>query len=148
MPRGGKRKGAGRKLSYDSYKEQWKANATKLATNGFTMRQKMLSKREFEIRYTQYKNERQEEIKEGSRKTLGNITRDIVEDQTYNLSVKQARAMLKEKRKGKTLMELRAGTDLADIYQQKKKEFEDAGIENAAAEARRYISTEYFGSEV
>ena len=146
MPRGGKRKGAGRKLSYDSYKRQYEENQKKLATNGLTMKQRMLSKDEFEARYTQYKNERDMEIAEGKRKTLGNITRDIVDDQTYKLSVKQARAVLKEKRQGMTLMELRAGNWLEQEKKKMEKLYEEMDLEDAEREAQKYISTEFFGS--
>ena len=50
MPRGGRREGAGRKMSYESYERQYDAMKLKLAKKGIQMYQRKYTKIEFEMK--------------------------------------------------------------------------------------------------
>lgn len=168
MARGGKRAGAGRKLSYASYEKQYNANKAELAQEGLEMYQRKLSKSELETQFLRMKNEREKEIAEGKRKTLGNIMRDLVEKQTYELSFKQAKALLRASDKTghgdefgdnyyERISRIRQGQWLGVAQYDKRRELEDLRDleedeskrmtdEEINREIYKYISTEFFGS--
>lgn len=152
MARGGKRAGAGRgKKNYDSYSKQYDEKKAQLAKKGFTMHQRKLSQVEFEAQYARMSNQRKAEVSKGQRKKTGNITRDLVDKQAFELTQKQAKALVKGHEKmGKplnmTLQELRTGDYLRQEYDTKKTELEELEIDNVEEELAKYISTEFFGS--
>ena len=152
MARGGKRAGAGRgKKNYDSYSKQYDTKQAQLAKKGFKMNQRKLSQAEFEAQYARMSNQRKTEVSKGQRKKTGNITRDLVDKQAFELTQKQAKALLEGHKKmdkplNKTLQELRTGNYLKEEYELKKTELEELEIENIEEELAKYISTEFFGS--
>lgn len=93
---GGARAGAGRgKINYNSYVKDYKATEARLKKKGYTMSQRMYTKKEFEAQYAAETNDRKEDIKKGKRKTLGNISRDLVAEQASDITKKQAKAVQK-----------------------------------------------------
>lgn len=144
MARGGKREGAGRKLNYESYSKQYDDMQKKLAAKGISMFQRKYTKQEFAAQFMRLKNTRQEQISMGKRKTLGNITRDLIDKQAFELTMKQAKAV--KKRQGMTLQELRSGIWLAKEQYLKQREFEEMEVDDIEVAIRKYISTEFFGS--
>lgn len=139
---------AGRKRSYESYKNQYNAKKRQLAANGIEMNQRLLSKAEFDAQYNRILNRRKSEVTLGKRKTTGNITRDIVNQQAFALSAKQAEALLKQK-PNISYYQARSGIAIDIAYNEYKYNYElehPDDISGAAKAAAAYISTEYFGS--
>lgn len=156
MPRGGRRVGAGRKRSYESYKQQYLEKQAKLASKGISMADTMLSKAEFDDRYTRYLNTAQDEISSGKRKVVGNITRDIIDDQAYQYSRKQAQVFKtawKETHQGSkapTLQKLRAGAEFGgadpdwEVIKTRQQELLNSGMD--WNDVQTLIGQEFFGS--
>lgn len=154
MARGGKREGAGRKRSYEAYKRQYKAKEKQLAANGVDMNQRMLTESEFKAQYDRMLNSRKKDVANGSRKTTGNITRDLVDKQAFAISNKQYKKLIEktdenllkkynyyEKRSGLAIEEYEA--EKVDEYLNKNS---GADIDDALSYARGEISTALFGS--
>lgn len=145
--RGGARKGAGRgKINYDSYKKQYLEKQQSILSKGGTMDQRMLSEKEFKARYKAMMNDRKKEISDGTRKKLGNITRDLVEDQAYKYSKKQAATFRKTVKQKGTIQEYRLGIISMDWdeIENRRDALEAQGL--SFKEISHAISQEFFGS--
>lgn len=139
---------AGRKRSYESYKNQYRAKQRQLESNGVTMNQRMLTESEFNSQYNRTLAKREFEVSKGKRKTTGNITRDIVSRQAYSLTTKQAEALLKVHPEI-SYYEARSGLVIDEVYNLKKNEYLLQNPEEyvkANQIAAVYVSTEFFGS--
>lgn len=78
--------------SYGVYVRDYLIKEKKMARQGYTMQEGMLSKQQFKEVYTIYKYDYEEDVRLGDRKTTSNITRDIIASQAYKgRSHKQAR---------------------------------------------------------
>lgn len=141
---------AGRKRSYEAYKRDYNSRKRTLAANGVQMNQRMYTETEFEVQYTRMRNKRLNDIKEGKRKTIGNITRDLIDKQAFALSTKQAAAITKSARKDRNYYQVRSGQAIEEFEFDKFNEYmekhPDANNEDALRYARKEISTEFFGS--
>ena len=87
----------GRKTSYDSYVEQYnkRVEYIKKTTGRIVDPSSKLSKIEFETAHAELVADREEDIKLGKRKTIGNITRTLVDENTRVYTSKQAKALQK-----------------------------------------------------
>lgn len=148
MARGGKRKGAGRKSSYESYSRQWDDKAALLAAHGVTMNQRKYTKAEWQAQHLRLTNER----KAAGRKP-GNINRDLVEKQAYGMTKKQVDALLEDKKKelkkkGYNSYQIRSGEWIEAELTKERRYYErmDWDEEDIDKRLKGYISTEYFGS--
>ena len=89
------KKQRGRKISWRAYSREYNARRKELEKRGYVMHERKLTAAEFRYRYKAMKLEREEEIANGERKTIGNITRDLIKDQEYKYSAKQGKAIQK-----------------------------------------------------
>lgn len=148
MARGGARKGAGRKSSYEAYSSQYDDKAATLAAHGVSMYQRKYTKAEWQAQHLRLTNER----KAAGRKP-GNINRDLVEKQAYGMTKKQVDAILKDKkkelkRKGYNSYQIRSGEWIEAELTKERSYYERLDWDEDAIETalKGYISTEYFGS--
>lgn len=141
MSRGGKREGAGRKLSYESYVRQYKHKERQLNANGVSMLQRLYTKKEFELQYKRLQNEK---IK--TNKKPINITRELVDKQAYSLSFKQAMAY--QPQSGENWYQIRQGNYVAKRYYELKEEYlkQHPDAKDSGLYARNQVSVELFGS--
>ena len=144
------------KISYNSYLNQVYKKNEWLEAHGYTEaiinNSDILTRDQFINAHNMLYAERKEEVKTGKRKTVGNLTRDIVQDQasltSKNQAVKLQEAYDKLGYKVKAKADIRYGTkltaeasaELLKIYHDLRKE----GLSSKAAKVQ--IAKEYFGS--
>lgn len=141
MPRGGKRKGAGRKLSYQSYVLQYRHKERQLNANGFSMLQTMYTKEQFELQYKRLQNEKISKGLKGN-----NITRELIDKQAYSLSFKQAKAY--KAKPGESWYSIRQGGYVRQRYYEIKNKYleENPDALDAGLYSSHEVSIELFGS--
>lgn len=138
---------------YEAYSQLYDKAQAKMNKAGYTMAAEKLSKEEYAVTYQAEKNDRQQAIREGKRKTVGDINRQFVKEATYEKSAKQASGYVKAMKekdpnfKG-SVRDVRAGkvkfdeAAIAERYNQLKN---NAMLSPFAA--GKMIGQEYFGSE-
>lgn len=90
------RKRGGRNApSYAEYVYQYKNKQAQLAKKGYTMADTMYTKADYEWMYQNVLNKQKTEVKLGERTRTGPILRDLINDQAYQLTKKQAVAAQK-----------------------------------------------------
>ena len=80
------------KPSYDAYLSMYAKKQGQLERKGLSMYDTPLSEIEFYTMYKAEKNFRKDLVRSGQLKSIGNITRQLVADQTYEYSEKTSRA--------------------------------------------------------
>lgn len=136
---------------YDAYVQNYKKAEAELKKKGLTMADKMYNKLEYKTTYKAIKNDREKAIAKGERKTIGNINREMIKDQTYEFTQKQAKAMQKaiERQTGNKyrLQDIRAKKYEIDWNEidLRKAELKEMGLN--FLEIKQVIGKEYFGSK-
>ena len=160
---------------YLKYVDQYTEKQRKLAKEGIMINSPMLTEVQFKETYGNEYNDRKKAIKRGERKTTGNIIRDLVDEQAYKVSMKQAKAqreayIIQEKRDLAAASGLDPDTEDGLKYMEKlnvkvtlkdirtgikgvnwseittdQHEMRDAGIDWETI--NEYIAQTYFGSE-
>lgn len=136
---------------YDAYVQAYEKRKEELRRKGLTMYERKYTKLEYDTTYTAIRNDRKREIREGKRKTVGDINRQMVNEQTYEYSLKQGRAMQKaiEVQTGNKykIADIRAGVFKIDWNEIKyrREELKEQG--KSTWEIKKIIGQEYFGSE-
>lgn len=137
--------------NYSSYVKAYKKKEQQMHKKGLSMRDSMFTKSEFEFAYKLERQQMTKLVKEGKRKVVGNITQNLVSEQTYEKSLAQARGLreaYKEAGINISIQAIRENTAKAqeaslvldDIYHG----YIDSGM--TSAEAAGLISQLYFGS--
>lgn len=147
MPRNLTRTGPNYKSYVKAYKDKEKA----MHKQGLTMRDVLFTKSEFEYAYKLEKQKMVKLVKEGKRKVVGNVTQNLVSEQSYEKSLSQARH-LKEAYKDLgfdvSIKAIRTGkgtsSEAASALGDKYREFIASGM--TSSEAAKLISKIYFGS--
>lgn len=151
---------------YASYSRLYRIAKNKAKREGYEMNSPKMSKSEYLTTYEAEKNDRLGEIERGERKTVGDINRTLVQEQTFEYSQKQAKAFQTyyrieaemegdPNRKIPTQSDIRKGKapeidfdTLKEIYHAKKEAFIKNGLslDDATREAKDYVSSNFFGS--
>ena len=137
--------------NYNSYVKAYKKKEQQMHKKGLTMRDSMFTKSEFEFAYKLERQQMVKLVKKGKRKVVGNVTQNLVSEQTYEKSLSQARSLreaYKEAGINVSIQAIRENTAkakeaslvLGDIYQ----EYISSGM--TSSEAAGLISHVYFGS--
>lgn len=79
--------------NYQSYVKAYNEKKIILAKKGLSMRDKMFTKSEFKFAYKLERQHMVKLVKEGKRKVVGNITQNLVSEQSYDKSLSQARTL-------------------------------------------------------
>ena len=140
----------GRKMpEYDTYVKAYLKKENQLAQKGYSMTDTIYSKADYEWMYKNTLKQQQEEVKRGERSRTGMIIRDMVNDQAYRISKKQARA---QQQAGKGLGIKRSiqkymmeDTDFQEKLNERAGELYMEG--RTGKEVQLIIGQEYFGSE-
>ena len=75
---------------YEDYRAQFESRKENFSSRGLDFYDTVpLTYRDWKTVYAEKTNDLKEDIKEGKRKTIGNVNREIVSDQAYELSSKQ-----------------------------------------------------------
>lgn len=134
--------------SYSKYVEAYAAKANQLAKRGYQMYDQMMDASEYIANYQALRNDQLRDIQLGKRKTAGNILRDLVNDQAYQFSKKQAMRQLEVAKQfgyKTNVQKLMAGdAGLGDILEAQKDLLRKQGLSNR--EVNLIMSQEYFGS--
>lgn len=139
-----------RKPSYETYVKQYVEKESKLARMGYSMHDTggMLTATEFYDMYYRMKMERQLEIKAGTRKSLSQITRDIVNQQAYTTSKKQAEKIKEAVSKlgGKVSIQkvMLGDPETTRLLREQYQILRESGL--SGTEAGLIMAEEYFGS--
>lgn len=136
--------------NYSSYVEAYKRKAQILSKKGMSMYDTMFTKSEFEFAYKIERDAMVKLVREGKRKVVGNITQNLVSEQSYEKSLSQARSLsFAYKNLGFNVspsqIRLNRGEANQALEALKSKYIEardNSDIDNAG----EYIAIEYFGS--
>lgn len=79
--------------NYESYVKAYKDKEKAMHKQGLTMRDVMFTKSEFQYAYKVERQQLVKLVKEGKRKVVGNVTQNLVSEQTYEKSLSQARRL-------------------------------------------------------
>lgn len=134
---------------YKAYQALYNAQKQKMKKRGYTMAMKKLKKKEWEYYYAAEKNERQDAISKGKRKTVGDINRKIVQDQTWKSSKAQAsgyQEYLRTQGQKVKIADIRAGKVQVDWNAITLREQQLRGQGWGWARVHDTISEEFFGS--
>lgn len=82
----------GRPSSYKAYSRDYDAVKKAMEKKGYTMAETKYSEEEWKRAHRAEINDRQRDIKERKRKTVGNINRDLIRRQQWQYSESQAKA--------------------------------------------------------
>ena len=145
----------GRPSSYKAYSDYYDKVAREMAAKGREMADSKYNEDEWAHAHQALTNDRKEDMKLRGRKKVGNVNRDLVNNQRWKLSEDQARARMEAAKRtpfsetGKVnIWDIRSGKvdpvdwDIIDSYRTIKKA---EGLDNATV--RRLISQEFFGSQ-
>ena len=134
------------KASYDTYRKEYFKKRAELEAKGLDMPSPILKRKQWEQTYEATRNDLRGEGKDAS-----HTNREIVKNQAYIMSSKQARALTRaSKRIGLNYdyMQIRTGTeDVSEIYDHADelyKELRKSGY--SGKEAESIVATEIFGS--
>lgn len=134
--------------SYSTYVAAYTAKANQLAKKGYSMYDTMFSAGEYIEQYTSLKNTQVEMIRQGKRKTAGNILRDLVNDQAYAVTRRQAIHLRKAGEEFGVKMKLAEimsdPSKISNIIGDQRRLLIAQGY--TSKEASLIISQEYFGS--
>lgn len=133
---------------YDAYAHLYEEKRKDFARRGYQMASPKMSKIEYEATYEAYRNVRQGDVDLGKRKTIGDINREIVKNQSYEYTERQARGykayLAKSGQKAK-INDIRAGMINWDLIEKRRDELAlDGATQSIIAST---ISQEFFGSE-
>ena len=148
------KKGRGRPSSYEAYVRDYNKIASEMAEKGYTMAETKYTKAEWERAHRAEINDRNRAIKEGKRKTIGNVNRDLVKEQQWQFTSAQAkvqREIYKQKnpeiKEYVKLSDIRGGKLQAidwNALSKREKELQNKGLE--WGQIHSTISEEFFGS--
>lgn len=134
------------KASYDTYRREYFKKRAELEANGLDMPSPIMKRKQWEQTYEATRNDLLGEGKDAS-----HTNREIVNNQAYVMSAKQARALT---RAGKRIglnynyMQIRTGTeDVSEIYDHADelyKQLRKSGY--SGSDAKKIVATEIFGS--
>lgn len=135
--------------NYKKYVELYKKKAKRLQYYGYSMADKMKNKTDFEQFYKALYNQKKIEIAEkgytGKQKEVGNLYKEIVEEQSSGVSFKQARAARAANPElNKSLRWFQYGEEFWKNVDTFYKEQRDEGL--SANEVMRAIAVTFFGS--
>ena len=137
--------------NYNSYVKAYKEKEQQMHKKGLSMRDSMFTKSEFEFAYKLERRQMTKLVKQGKRKVVGNITQNLVSEQTYEKSLSQARG-LREAYKiagfNVSIQSIRENTAKAQELSLALGDIYHRYIENgmSSAKAAGLISKIYFGS--
>lgn len=130
------------------YVSEYKKKANQLAKRGYQMYDDLMDVTEYTSTYLALRTDQKQEVALGMRKKAGNILRDLINDQAYKFTKKQAeRQLLAAKQFGyrTNIQKLMAGdSELGKIIDEQKQLLKENGYSNK--EIALIISQEYFGS--
>jgi len=141
----------GRPQSYDSYVNEYNKIKESMNKQGFQMKGKLLTQKQWEQAHAALKADRKEEIKNGQRKIVGNLNRDLAKAQQWEFSNAQAHKMqdVIKKQSGKkpSIKSIRAGKDEVDwvAIEEYKQKLIDNGM--SKKDAQDVVQTEIWGSD-
>lgn len=140
----------GRKMpAYETYVAAYLKKEEKLAEKGYSMTDTLYSKADYEWMYKNTLRQQQQEVKEGKRGRTGMIIRDMVNDQAYKISKKQALAQQKAGKelgvKGSIQKYMMEDTDFQEKLNERAGQLYAAGM--TGQEVALIIGQEYFGSK-
>lgn len=134
--------------SYETYVKAYTAKQAQLAKKGHSMHDTQFSYDEYVEQYQALRNTQLAQIAEGKRTTAKNILRDLVNDQAYAVSRKQA---LNLKKAGEQFGMKRKLADIMSdpnaitgVIKEQRRLLIESGL--SSKEAALIISQEYFGS--
>lgn len=134
--------------SYDTYVKNYISKANQLAKHGYSMYSDMYSANEYYTQYISLRNDQVEQVMKGKRKRAANVMRDLINDQAYKFSKKQAEKQLEVAKQfgyKTTVNKLMVGDPgLKTIIDQQANLLKEQGYSNK--EIHLIISQEYFGS--
>lgn len=146
------KRGRGRPTSYEAYSRDWDATEKAMKARGYTMAETKYTKEEWKRAHRAEKNDRLKAIKEGKRKTIGNINRDLIRRQQWQYTESQAKAQ-------RRAYEMSGGKEkikLSDIRGGKVEAVDWTALSNREKELRNLgwgwgrvhakVSEEFFGS--
>lgn len=135
--------------SYQKYVDAYMAKSNQLAKQGYSMYDQMYSAEEYVTNYLGLRADQAVDVALGKRKRTGNILRDLVNDQAYQFTKRQALKQLEAAKQlghRTTIQQLMAGDKvLGDILKAQRDILKQQGYSNK--EVNLIISQEYFGSE-
>jgi len=135
---------------YKAYEALYRAKKAEMKKRGYSMAQRKLKKAEWEYAYLAEKYEREDAIKAGKRKTIGDVNRQLVKEQTYSMSRLQAKGyqdyLKTSKGENVKISDIRAGKVAVnwDAISAREKELRNQGW--GWARVHDTISEEFFGS--
>ena len=140
----------GRKIpDYNTYIQAYLKKETQLAKRGFSMTDTMYSKSDYEWMYKNTLAKQKQEVKMGDRKRTGMIIRDMVNDQAYELTGKQAKALQKAGKamglKGSLQDYMMKKADLQELIDADAANYYMQG--KTSKEVAILIGQKYYGSE-
>lgn len=135
--------------SYETYVRAYREKQNQLARRGYRMYDELMSASEYATQYTALRNDQLKDVAAGRRKRAGNVLRDLVNDQAYQFTKKQAMKQLEVAKQfgHKTnIQRLMSGTDteFTRILQEQRQLLKEEGYSNQ--EINLIMSQEYFGS--
>ena len=143
----------GRPSSYKAYSDYYDKVASDMAKKGYSMAAPKLNKSQWAEIHRAEINDRNVDVIQGKRKTVGNVNRDLVREQQWKLSRAQARARMDAaKRTGNKkkykVFDIRSGNEDPidwDMVKERRRSMKAAGVSDYAI--KKNISQEFFGSE-
>lgn len=134
--------------SYDTYVKNYMSKANQLAKHGYSMYSEMYSANEYYTQYISLRNDQVKQVMQGKRKRAANVMRDLINDQAYQFSKKQAEKQMEVAKQfgyKTTVNKLMVGDPgLKTIIDQQVNLLKEQGYSNK--EIHLIISQEYFGS--
>lgn len=137
--------------SYDEYLQKYREKGFQLMAKGYSMYDQVMSKSEYEANYMALYNDHMAEKAEGKRKQVKrlDVLRDLVNDQAYQFTKKQALNQFRAAKKlgyKTNLFRLMVGDkELGNLIRERADVLESEGIDKKTI--RLIISEEYYGSE-
>lgn len=140
----------GRKMpEYNTYVKAYLKKEEQLAKKGYAMTDTLYSKADYEWMYKNTLKQQQAEVKAGQRGRTGMIIRDMVNDQAYKISKKQARAQQQAGKelgvKGSIQKYMMEDTDFQEKLNERAAQLYMDG--KTGQEVALIIGQEYFGSK-
>lgn len=134
---------------YKAYEALYNNMKKQMRKRGYTMAQKKLRKAEWEYAYLAEKNERLDAMASGKRKTVGDVNRQLVKEQTWSQSKEQAKgyqSYLKTQGQKVKISDIRAGKVAVDWNAISTREQQLRQLGWGWGRVHDQISEEFFGS--
>lgn len=131
---------------YEAYSYAYDEMQRKRAAKGYTMAKPKKSKADWEKAYRTEKTYREADVINGNRKTVGDINRALIQNQTYHTTQAQAKArqqIIRKQGKSATLAEIRGGAaepDWKAIEDRRKELNEQYGLSEMQKDHHRKLS--------